>query len=236
MTRPEDRDRALAAYFELQRAQPALFAGRPLRPIVLDRETLERYAAEHGVALGLLGETPYVYLVADLVERPGPDGAPVRFPYTRVIRKDALAGCCGAVAFGVIADAAAGRVGDVVLVRQERHATGRLETELPRGFGKPGETPEDVALRELREETGYRGRRASRLAHLTVDSGMEDGTVWVVRVDVDERAEPRADLREAIDRVLTLSVEELHEAVEQGRVRDALTLAALGVVGRAFAR
>lgn len=226
------RDTARNAYFELLRTEPNLFYHRFMRPLVLDPATIERFAETNAVTIGVLAETPYVYLVADLVERSEPDGTTVYFPYTRTIRRASLEGLSGAVAYGVIVNPAAGRVGDVVLVRQERHATGRIETELPRGFGKPGESPEDVALRELREETGFIGTRATRLAEITVDSGMEDGTVWLVQVDVEARGDAQHDEYEAIDAVITLSVAELRAAIASGEIRDGFTLAALGALQR----
>ena len=44
--------------------------------------------------------------------------------------------------------------GDVVLVRQYRHAIGRLAWELPAGTLKPGEDHEHAAIRECHEEIG----------------------------------------------------------------------------------
>lgn len=44
---------------------------------------------------------------------------------------------------------------DILLVRQYRYAAGQYTLEIPAGTIDPGETPEDAARRELREETGY---------------------------------------------------------------------------------
>lgn len=46
---------------------------------------------------------------------------------------------------------------DVVLIEQFRHALGKVTLELPGGMVDPGERPEDAIVRELAEETGYRG-------------------------------------------------------------------------------
>ena len=44
--------------------------------------------------------------------------------------------------------------GDIVLVRQYRHAIGRKIWELPAGSLKPGEVPQAAAVRECHEEIG----------------------------------------------------------------------------------
>lgn len=43
----------------------------------------------------------------------------------------------------------------VILVRQFRHGLDNLTWEIPGGVLEPGESPQEGALRELREETGY---------------------------------------------------------------------------------
>ncbi len=48
--------------------------------------------------------------------------------------------------------------GQVLLVRQYRHAVGRELLEIPAGRLEPGEEPRKAALRELEEETGYRAQ------------------------------------------------------------------------------
>lgn len=50
---------------------------------------------------------------------------------------------------------AVGETGDVLTVRQYRHAAGVFCTELPGGVVDEGEAPMAAAMRELKEETGY---------------------------------------------------------------------------------
>lgn len=45
--------------------------------------------------------------------------------------------------------------GQVLLVRQYRHAVGKTLLEIPAGGIDPGESPADCVRRELQEETGY---------------------------------------------------------------------------------
>ena len=43
----------------------------------------------------------------------------------------------------------------IILIRQYRYPLGRFIYELPAGLIEAGETPEQAAIRELKEETGY---------------------------------------------------------------------------------
>lgn len=47
---------------------------------------------------------------------------------------------------------------EFLMVRQFRHGNKRIYTEFPAGIVNDGESPEETALRELEEETGYTGR------------------------------------------------------------------------------
>src|SRR4051794_12001367 len=52
----------------------------------------------------------------------------------------------------------------VCLVRNRRHAAGKSLLEVPAGTIDPGESPDETAVRELGEETGYRAGRIRRVA------------------------------------------------------------------------
>jgi ADP-ribose pyrophosphatase len=61
---------------------------------------------------------------------------------------------------------------ELVLVRQYRHAAGRVLAELPAGTREPGEDPAVTAERELAEETGLAARRWTFLGQLLVSPGI----------------------------------------------------------------
>ena len=86
-------------------------------------------------------------------------------------------------------DAAKQRPIDTLLVEQYRPPVGRVTVEFPAGLIDEGETPEDAALRELREETGYVGEKCRVVPQVSrqvnMSPGLTDETVHAVVVEVD---------------------------------------------------
>lgn len=119
-----------------------------------------------------------------------------------------------------------------MFVEQERHATGTVETELPRGFGEVGLTAEQNALRELREETGAIGEEAHLLGSTYTDSGIMDGMVSFYHVPITARVSSAPESQEAITGVRLASREEAWEDIMAGRIRDAFTLQAMALFER----
>eukprot|EP00537_Pseudo-nitzschia_pungens_P018181 CAMPEP_0172409152 /NCGR_PEP_ID=MMETSP1061-20121228/76223_1 /TAXON_ID=37318 /ORGANISM="Pseudo-nitzschia pungens, Strain cf. pungens" /LENGTH=303 /DNA_ID=CAMNT_0013145301 /DNA_START=246 /DNA_END=1154 /DNA_ORIENTATION=+ len=78
---------------------------------------------------------------------------------------------------------------DTLLVEQYRPPVGRATLEFPAGLIDEGETPEQAALRELREETGYVGEACkippTVSKQVCMSPGLADETVHVVVVTVD---------------------------------------------------
>lgn len=76
---------------------------------------------------------------------------------------------------------------DTILAKQYRVPVQTRCIEFPAGLVDKGETPEDAALREFNEETGYIGERATAFSsrELCMTPGMCDETVLAVVIDVD---------------------------------------------------
>lgn len=69
--------------------------------------------------------------------------------------------------------------GDVLLVRQYRHAAGGWLLEVPAGKIDPGETPEVCARREVEEEVGYACGHLEPLGCIYTTPGFTDERIWL---------------------------------------------------------
>ena len=79
--------------------------------------------------------------------------------------------------------------GSTILVRQFRPPIDAYTIELPAGLIDKGETCENAALRELKEETGYIGKVTDVTKPVCLSPGFSDEKVAIVSVTVDMEAE-----------------------------------------------
>ena len=105
--------------------------------------------------------------------------------------------------------------GNVVLVRQYRHATGGTILEVPAGKLDPGEDPADCARRETAEEVGLQVGELVPMGFIWTTPGFTDERIWLF---VARDLQPTAQALEP-DEVLQ---------VERMPLADALQLAANG--------
>jgi ADP-ribose pyrophosphatase len=117
--------------------------------------------------------------------------------------------------------------GNAILIRQYRHATGAWLLEVPAGkLDYPGESPEECALREVEEETGYRAGRLEPLAWIWTTPGFTNEKIWLYAAY--DLTPARANLQ--ADEVLTVEPIPLAEAVRRavsGEIADGKSVCTL---------
>jgi ADP-ribose pyrophosphatase len=224
--------KALDEYFQFLKKYPYCASNRELRPIIRDPDILKQYAAETGIVIGMAAQTPYVDFIVDLVQPTQPQGTPP-FPYLRLLYPKQLAGGVNVVVLATIENSAVGKIGEIVIVEQERHATGKLHLELPRGFAESMLPGEVAAVKELREETGYIAETTKLLGTTFTDTGISDAQVSFYHASVigKERAQP--EVTESIIRTITVATDELWRMIRRQEVTDGFTVQALALWAQA---
>lgn len=120
--------------------------------------------------------------------------------------------------------------GNLLFVRQYRHAAGMDLLELPAGTREPGEPFEECAAREIREETGMQAGNLQKVGEFYLVPGYST-EFMVVFLATGLRENP---LQADDDEFLQLESVPLKQAIrmaESGEIQDAKSLAAL-LVGR----
>lgn len=113
--------------------------------------------------------------------------------------------------------------GNVYLVRQYRHAVGEDLIEAPAGLMEEGETPEQAALRELREETGALGT-VRYVGDFYPTPGYCEEVIHLFVADVESFGETDPDEDEFLQTV-KMSFDEFYRQAHKGELRDGKTVA-----------
>lgn len=116
---------------------------------------------------------------------------------------------------------------DIVLIRQFRYAAGGEIFEIPAGRpDRDGEPWEDVAARELEEETGWVAGRLRRLNTIYTTPGFTDERIHIFLATGLARGTANLDTDEFV-RVVTLPLSHVLDAIGDGRIIDAKSVAGL---------
>lgn len=118
----------------------------------------------------------------------------------------------------------------LILVKQYRPPLKQYTLEFPADFVDPSEVPEETAIRELREETGYYCGRVKHSSPLTaVDPGLSKCTVKVMTLEVNgdesvnsasRQSAKDADFIEVVHIPLHELLSRLNEFSDQGIMID----------------
>ena len=115
----------------------------------------------------------------------------------------------------------------MVLVRQFRYGTRRMEIEIPGGMVNPGENPLDAGCRELMEETGYGGRSARIIGKVCPNPAIQRNACYTILVeDAKKVAQPAFDDMEDIECIL-YSEADVRHLIITGEIDHGLVLNAL---------
>lgn len=116
--------------------------------------------------------------------------------------------------------------GDLLVVEQFRHGIDAATLEIPGGGCDPGETPEESALRELREETGFEAGTVLSLGSCTPNPAtLTNRCHTFLALDCRPSGDPHLDRAEEL-RVWACPWSEWDAALRDGRIHHALVLTA----------
>jgi ADP-ribose pyrophosphatase len=126
--------------------------------------------------------------------------------------------------------------GQIVLVRQYRHAIGRWAWEVPAGSLKPGEDPQAAAIRECHEEIGLIPSSVERLGGFFPTPGYCDEEMNFFRASgLREPAagDPAANQDEDEDiEAKAFTVDAIRRMIASGEIVDLKTVAGLTLMSR----
>lgn len=175
----EELEQRTEGYFVLAARRPDLFINTPQIPLCMDRREMLRFIEKTGQPLGLVFDNGKFYkVVADLIAAPQP------YRYARVIYPDAKGN-------GTVIIPRLKREGQEPLfgiLHLFRHAIRAVSGgEFPRGFQKPGISPEQNAAEELQEEFNISREQLSSLTLLgstQADTGLCSGQAQIYLADI----------------------------------------------------
>jgi len=117
------------------------------------------------------------------------------------------------------------------LVGQYRFALDEYSWEIPEGGGPLGELPLDAAKRELLEETGLVAQEWTQLLKLHLSNSVSDEYSVIFLARHLEQHAPMPDDTEQLV-IKKLPFEEAWQMVEDGRITDVMSVAAIQKVNR----
>lgn len=118
------------------------------------------------------------------------------------------------------------------MVEQFRYPVAGRYWEFPQGSWetRPGTDPDEVALGELEEETGLRATRLVRLGHLFEAYGFCSQGCHIFLATGLQPGPTRRDREEQDMQTTAFSLPEIHAMIRSGAIKDAPSIAALGLL------
>ena len=114
----------------------------------------------------------------------------------------------------------------VIMVKQYRKAPEEVMLEVPAGKRDDDEAPEEVAVRELKEETGYTANSIIPLGRMHPTPGYSQEVLYLFLAQDLIPGETNFDDNEAID-ICEYPLDELVDMIMSGEIKDGKTQVAL---------
>ena len=127
---------------------------------------------------------------------------------------------------GAVAVVALDDMGNVMLVKQYRYATGEELIEIPAGKLNEGENPEECAVRELREETGYDAKKVTKLASFYSTPGFSSEKLNLFLATGLSYAGQHLDQDEFVE-IIKVKLSQALNMVDSGEIKDAKSITGL---------
>ncbi|RMZ77916.1 hypothetical protein DV738_g4124, partial [Chaetothyriales sp. CBS 135597] len=106
-----------------------------------------------------------------------------------------------------------------IVVIQYRPPVGKYTIEWPAGLIDAGETAEQAAIREMKEETGYEGKVIDVGPVVSADPGLTSATLQLVMMEAAAMPEQSLDDGEHIERVV-VPLDQLYERLLDWSAKD----------------
>jgi ADP-ribose pyrophosphatase len=115
---------------------------------------------------------------------------------------------------------------EVILIRQYRHAAGQELIEIPAGTLHEGEDPQECAIRELEEETGYLAAKMIERGRFWTTPGFTTELMYLYEASDLRKTNINPDEDEVIEVGIVPSTAAL-QMIDDGRIQDAKSILGL---------
>lgn len=127
---------------------------------------------------------------------------------------------------GGVAIAALTKENKMILIKQFRKPAEQVLIEVPAGKMEKGEKPENTAIRELKEETGYKAGSLKHLCTFYSSPGFSDEKIYLYLAQDIVAGEASPDEHEHLE-IEEYDLEILDEMIENEKIIDGKTIVAI---------
>jgi len=114
----------------------------------------------------------------------------------------------------------------ILVIKSYRHLINSIQIEVPSGYIEPGEEPKEAAVRELREETGYKANKIIGIGSYTLDYTIFDQKGYLfVAYDLEYEGLQQLATMELIEPAY-MTVKEVLKLLSEGKILNASSIVA----------